>query len=303
MNSRNDLNASATPSDIPVERLAVWLIQHAARRSPPSLAERLEEEWFADLSAQAGALSRLRFALGCCWATRVIALDPIAFGAPAARTATAHVAVATYAPHDSPLFSRRTLVLLFIVGLHLIVFYSFNLGLGGTIAEALPTRIKTIFIDEPSPPTPPPPVLDPTPGDWPTVRPQWDDPVISLTETVVTSEGPVITPFPDLPTPEPTPLKRVLGGPGSGFPSTADFYPPTSRRIGESGVTAVRVCVDGHGRLTTDPTIWQSSGSARLDEGALALARAGSGRYRSTTEDGNPVTYCYPFRVRFQLKE
>ena len=49
--------------------------------------------------------------------------------------------------------------------------------------------------------------------------------------------------------------------------------------------------------------IEKSSGFARLDAGALALAKAGSGAYRSTTENGQPVTSCYAFRIRFQLKE
>ena len=33
------------------EGLARWLIQHSARTAPPSLSERLEEEWLADLEA------------------------------------------------------------------------------------------------------------------------------------------------------------------------------------------------------------------------------------------------------------
>ena len=49
-------------------------------------------------------------------------------------------------------------------------------------------------------------------------------------------------------------------------------------------------------------TTFEGTGSARLDEGALKLARAGSGHYRATTEDGRPVNSCYPFRIRFQIK-
>jgi TonB family protein len=118
----------------------------------------------------------------------------------------------------------------------------------------------------------------------------------------IRSEDPLPPEFPYSPPPQPTPVKRVPGGPGSGFPSTADFYPPLSRSVGETGVTAVQVCVDAHGRLTADPKIWESSGSARLDAGALALAMAGSGHYRSTTEDGQPVTACYRYRIRFALR-
>jgi TonB family protein len=96
-------------------------------------------------------------------------------------------------------------------------------------------------------------------------------------------------------------VTRLPGGPGAGFPSTADYYPSSSIRLEETGVTAVQVCVDGKGRLTSDPVIATSSGSSRLDGGALSLARAGSGHYRSATEDGRPVSACFPVRIRFAL--
>jgi TonB family protein len=65
----------------------------------------------------------------------------------------------------------------------------------------------------------------------------------------------------------------------------------------------VRVCVDPKGRLTAAPSILKGSGSGRLDEGALKLARAGSGKYSATTEDGQPVNSCYSFGIRFQLRQ
>lgn len=54
---------------------------------------------------------------------------------------------------------------------------------------------------------------------------------------------------------------------------------------------------------TSDPTIVQTSGVAQLDQGALRLARAGSGHYRPSTENGRPVAACYAFRVRFRLDD
>jgi len=98
-------------------------------------------------------------------------------------------------------------------------------------------------------------------------------------------------------------VQQVGGGPGAGFPETADFYPSLSIHLGEEGISTVRVCVDAKGRLTSEPTTVKGSGNARLDEGALKLARAGSGHYRATTEDGQPVNSCYAFGVRFQLKK
>jgi TonB family protein len=95
---------------------------------------------------------------------------------------------------------------------------------------------------------------------------------------------------------------RVQGGPGSGFPNTDDYYPSIAKRLEEQGGTTVRVCVGANGRLTSDPTIAQTSGSSRLDDGALMLAKAGSGHYRASTEDGRAVDSCYSFRVRFALR-
>jgi periplasmic protein TonB len=94
---------------------------------------------------------------------------------------------------------------------------------------------------------------------------------------------------------------RTAGGPGTGFPHTDDYYPALSRRIGEAGTAIVQVCVDGQGRLTSAPQVTHTSGYARLDQGALNLAQAGSGHYRPATEDGHPVSSCYPYRIKFEL--
>ena len=103
--------------------------------------------------------------------------------------------------------------------------------------------------------------------------------------------------------PPPRPISRVLGGPGAGFPDTGDYYPPEARRLGEAGSTIVSVCVDPRGRLTAAPTVVDSSGIRLIDEGAIRLAGAGSGHYRPTTENGQPVSSCYAFRISFRLED
>jgi hypothetical protein len=55
--------------------LAYRLILRAAHKAPEVLSERLGEEWLADLECQAGTFSRLRFAIGCSWATAVISRE------------------------------------------------------------------------------------------------------------------------------------------------------------------------------------------------------------------------------------
>jgi outer membrane biosynthesis protein TonB len=58
--------------------------------------------------------------------------------------------------------------------------------------------------------------------------------------------------------------------------------------------------VGPNGKLSEEPTVAKTSGSARLDEGALKLAKAG--HYNPGTEDGKPTTACINFSIKFQLK-
>jgi biopolymer transport protein ExbD len=66
-----------------MENLIRAAIHAAARGVPPHLSERLEEEWHAGMLDQPDFVSRLRFALGCCWAAVVIAREPHLMPAPA----------------------------------------------------------------------------------------------------------------------------------------------------------------------------------------------------------------------------
>lgn len=72
-------DGSALPSDTSAPGLSGWIdgvassvICKAAHNAPQALAERLKEEWLAELSQQHGITSRLGFALGCYWASAVI---------------------------------------------------------------------------------------------------------------------------------------------------------------------------------------------------------------------------------------
>jgi TonB family protein len=307
MKSRDPIAAVPPPASsnkVLLAQTAHWLTRCAARRSPAALAERLEEEWLADLALRRGTLPQLRFALGCCWAARVIAHDPIAFGATAAAAAGGSGVGASFAAHDPSFFSRRTTVLILILCLHAAAIYGFASGFVRQVfTEALPHSFKGV-------------VLDPTVVDIQPLKPQRIVPTAGIVAALphvpdfglpqlVPSVNEESVPGPPLTIEAAAPARdvsRVLGGPGAGFPATRDFYPPGSIRAEESGAAAVRVCVDGNGRLTSDPLIVESSGYRRLDGGALALARAGSGHYRSTTENGAPVSGCYAFRVRFELQ-
>jgi periplasmic protein TonB len=284
-------------------RLARWMVYFAARRSPRDLSERLEEEWLADLGAQAGILAQLRFALGCCWATQIIAYDHLGVGVRVAGAANGHGTLGGFLPHDGLHFSRRTGIFALILGIHVLAIYGLATGfVQHVLTETVPNPIRATMLNEPRPPEPvaaiptvaiPTRITDPISFDPPILPPLVDSHIelVAVTQSATPAEP--IAPS--------APVTRVQGGPGAGFPNTEEFYPAASRRINETGVTAVQVCVDARGRLTADPVVTQTSGRQRLDAGAVELARAGSGHYRSTTEDGHPVASCFPFKVRFQL--
>ena len=99
-----------------------WLIHHAARRAPECLSSRLEEEWLADLESRFSALSRLRFAAGCCWAALVIVNDYLRSRVPAASAVLTAKGFNTLADRNFSYFSLRSGTLFLIVGLYAALF-------------------------------------------------------------------------------------------------------------------------------------------------------------------------------------
>jgi TonB family protein len=78
-----------------------------------------------------------------------------------------------------------------------------------------------------------------------------------------------------------------------------EFYPLEAKKLGETGAAIVRACVDTTGQLSAPPTVVRTSGSPRLDRGALELATAGSGHYLPAMEHGQHVSKCFEFQVKF----
>jgi protein TonB len=298
------------------EKTARWLIHQAARSAPISLAERLHEEWLADLATRRSAASRLRFALGCCWATRVIALEhaaaaPLATAPLSAKRGGARLSFLQLTP-ETRFLSRRSLALLVVVCLHVAVFYALLSGLAVRFTKIIPPTTQARLIEEPRPrevvtplPPPPPPHLTTDKLPLPTMDlPPFDpDPKPTRVDPATLDEAPPMLREPSQSPPAATHfVNRTPGGPGSGFPNADDYYPLLARQLEEQGIGTVHVCIDARGRLSGEPSIVTSTGSKRLDAGALQLAQAGSGHYRPTLEDGRAVNSCYDFRVRFQLK-
>lgn len=291
-----------------IERVTYGLIHRAARALPLSLSERLEEEWLADLQTRRSTLARLRFAAGCCWATTVIAHELGRSTVPVTGGSLGGKFLAAGIGRNAWLLSRRSMIFLLVAGLHVGLFYALMSGLAYRIMKEIPSTLQTRIIDAPHAhdlpkllPVPTEPIGKFEPPQPSYVPPR--DPVDTAEEGALAPQPPTHTLQPTLAPPPPTyAVNRVQGGPGSGFPNPDDYYPSLAQHMEEQGAVTVRVCVDARGRLTGEPITEQSSGSARLDAGALRLAKAGAGHYRPTLEDGRPVDSCYAFRVRFQLK-
>lgn len=283
-----------------------WLIRHAARKAPPDLAERLQEEWRADMASRTSSLSRLRFALGCCWATQVIAYEHQP--ARAAATASSGGASALFAfseAHGASFYSRRGSSFAVVLALHVAVFYALLTFVTHphAIPEAkalVPRFLPKAEVPQIRPQTPPDLAqIDHRLPIAPPEVPPIDDGGGSV--TTVVEQKPLPPHEPRVPDP-PQAVKRVRGGAGAGFPNAQEFYPSKEIRLGHEGAADVTVCVSPNGKLTSQPAILKSSGFDGLDAAALRLAQAGSGHYLASTEDGRPVTACYPIRLRFQLR-
>jgi TonB family protein len=301
MSPQHDFTAARTTQ----WSLAGGLIRQAARSAPPALTARLEEEWLADLAAQSRPLGRLLFALGCCWATCVIAHE---HAAAAASVVTSHTGAKTMAVQSHPILPQRSTVFMMVVCLHIGIIYLFASGLASNVIQLLPPTTIGDFTpetrDQPLPPLPPPVPMERLREELPVV-PEIDTSFASEigTTSITTNTCPKTgCGEPVLPVQPQPPVVKVPGGVGKGFPNTDDYYPSSAIRLGQEGVAAVQVCVDEKGHLSSDPALAHTSGIASIDTAALRLAKAGSGHYLPSTENGRPVSSCYAFNVHFRLR-
>src|SRR5277367_6846935 len=125
------------------------LVHHAAGRAPEAFAERLQEEWLADMAARPSALSRLRFAIGCCWATRVIAYDLQPASVPVTAPVMDAKLMVGHAPHDFGYFSQRSGTLFMVVSLHAVLLYGVVTALSHIQRAATPDRMQAEVLNRP----------------------------------------------------------------------------------------------------------------------------------------------------------
>jgi protein TonB len=202
---------------------------------------------------------------------------------------------------DSTFFTRRGAVLAAIIGLHVFVIWALASGLAHKALELVAPPISADIVEEVKkqdlPPPPPPPELERPPVEVPPPDVNIDIPVETNTTAIqdVTDKPVVHAPPPKASVPS-TPLALAKG-----FPNVDDYYPGSARRLGQEGTALVNVCVGPDGKLSKEPTIEKSSGTASLDEAAMKLAHAGSGRFKPATVEGKPVEACTKLPVKFKL--
>ncbi|MBV9345893.1 MAG: energy transducer TonB [Gammaproteobacteria bacterium] len=207
--------------------------------------------------------------------------------------------MAAYLEQDTGFFTRRGVVVCAILALHVIIAWALATGLAHraleVIAPPIQTVIETETHKEAPPPPPPPPTFERPPVEIPPT-----DTIVELPVATTTTAITNVTTKPTPAAPRP-PSSRTPARTGKNFPNSEDYYPAASKRLNEEGSSIVHVCVAPTGKLAEAPAIQTSSGSARLDEGALNLAKAG--RYIAGTEDGKPVQDCFNFRVTFKMQK
>jgi TonB family protein len=202
---------------------------------------------------------------------------------------------------SSAALSRRSVVLLAIVGAHVAMVLVFANGLFQKVTSKEAFRIEAKVLDrEPLPeetPTASEPVLEKFVVRLP--QPQTpieylpDVPAISATDETL---GPAYSGTAS----QDTGSEYVGAGIGKNFPNPDAFYPSTAIRQEIEGRAIVRVCIGPDGKLAEAPQIKRSTRNRLLDDAALRLARAGS--YVAGSHGGMAITDCFNFQTTFQLK-
>ena len=214
-----------------------WLIRQAAHRAPKNLASRLEEEWLADLESRAATLSQLRLALGCCWAGLVIGNEYPRSRVAAASPAVAASGFVTLVDRNFGYFSLRSATLFLIAGLHAALFFGLITSLSHTQAAVTPPDLQNHEV------TPVPPEKVPVSPPWSELK-NW---TIHVPRTVIeppatldfehvvnldtSDQAPEVIAQPSAPETPTHVVRQLAGGPGTGFPETADFYASRLRAL------------------------------------------------------------------------
>ena len=210
-----------------------------------------------------------------------------------------------YTHSDGNWLTRRGIFLIALILFHLVLFWALKSGFAVKLLETIAAPIKVEMVnevkEEEAPPPPPPPKMEIPPVQVP--PPVIDITITSDVQTTALSNTTDRPPPPAAPPPAPVarPVVRtqLKLNPRSTQPNVDDYYPETSRRLEEEGVSKVKVCVGTNGRVKT-AEVDETSSFSRLDEAAIKVAKLL--RFTPPTEDGKPVDdACGTVPIRFQL--
>ncbi len=199
---------------------------------------------------------------------------------------------------QSEFLSRRALAFSGIAAFHLLIAYLLLTALVQTPVPVPDTPIHATVTPDVDP-IPPPvlPVYHPSdPTERIPVPPQepWAPPQPSAPQAPAGGVSPAAGGSAGTAAPQPI---RLIGT--NQLPNSEEYYPPDMRRQNVQGATNLRVCVDEAGARQGDPAIEESSGFARLDAGAVNLAK--HGRYARSMQGDTPVGNCFRFRITFKI--
>ncbi len=202
---------------------------------------------------------------------------------------------------DTQFFTRRTIVLFAIIAIHVFIAWVLATGLATRAIQLVAPPIQTQIVQQNKqqlkPPPPPPPQLQQQQVQVPPPVVNIQIPQESQTHAITVVKR-VVRAAPPAPV-RTTPLSAIQND----FPSTDQYYPDASRRLGEQGTALVKLCIGAGGRVVGDPAIERSSGSSRLDEAAVRYAKATSGHFNPATRNGVAFTQCVSLPIKFQLTD
>lgn len=203
--------------------------------------------------------------------------------------------------HDTQFFTRRTAVLAVIIAAHIALIWALATGLAERVVHIAAPPIKTTIVQQHrkhlKPPPPPPPQLQHQRVEVPPPAIQINVPAAEQQHAITVTHHVKKAP------PRPVHYTYTPLGRGRDFPSTQEFYPQASQRLGEEGTAVVKICVGPNGRLSSEPKIVRSSHSPRLDRAAIRYAKATSGHWTPEKRDGKPINFCGELPIKFQLND
>ena len=195
--------------------------------------------------------------------------------------------------------SKRTVVAIAILALHLVIGWAFVTGFVNKIANNLAKDVQVSLLKEQelkdTPPPPPKPRLDlPPPVSVPTPIVNINIPVDA--PQIVTTNRP----------PPPAPPPRVAAVPSTPVTTVRlpecneDYYPAQAKRLEQEGSVTVKVCVNAANKIEGPIEVVTSSGFPLLDEAAGKCIS--QGRYKAGTVEGKPALTCKQLKLTYKLK-